>query len=74
MIMITAPFVFGPPRSQSGGQQITIGAIFGIVFSLCQQITRHLTLLLGLSPAATSLVPPLALMGLAVYLFQRAHR
>ena len=74
MIMITAPFVFAPPRSQNSGQQITIAVVFGIVFSLCQQIMRHLTLLLGLNPAAASLAPSLALVGLAVYLFQRAHR
>jgi lipopolysaccharide export system permease protein len=74
MVMIAAPFVFGPPRSQNTGQQITIGAVFGIVFSLAQQIVGHLDLLLDLNPAATALGPSLVLIGLAVYLFRRAHR
>ena len=74
MIMVAAPFVFGPPRGQSTGQQVTIGAIVGIVFSLAQQIAGHLDLLLDLNPAAAALVPSLLLMGLAVYLFRRAHR
>jgi lipopolysaccharide export system permease protein len=74
MIMIAAPFVFGPPRGQSAGQQMTIGAIFGIVFTLCQQIVGHLDLLLDLNPAITALAPSLALMGLAAYLFRRKHR
>ncbi|GGF47381.1 LPS export ABC transporter permease LptG [Aliidongia dinghuensis] len=74
MIMASAPFVFAPPRGQSIGQQITIGAIVGIVFSLFQQIAGHLDLLLDLNPAAAALVPSLLLMGLSVYLFRRAHR
>ncbi len=74
MIMITAPFVFGPPRAQHYGQQITIGALFGIVFSLAQQITHYLSLLLGMNPAFSALAPSLLLMTLAVYLFRRAHR
>jgi lipopolysaccharide export system permease protein len=74
MIMIAAPFVFGPPRSQNTGQQITIGAVFGIVFSLAQQIVGHLDLLLDLNPAATAIGPSLVLIGLSIYLFRRAHR
>ncbi|MEC4589773.1 LPS export ABC transporter permease LptG [Nitrospirillum amazonense] len=74
MALIAAPFVFGPPRSQSTGQQITIGAVIGIVFSLTQQISDRLDLLLNLSPAVTALGPSLILIGLAAYLFHRAHR
>jgi len=74
MIMIAAPFVFGPPRSQNTGHQITIGAAIGIVFSLVQQITSHLDLLLDLNPAAIALAPSVLLMTLAVYLFRHAHR
>jgi len=73
-IMIAAPFVFGSPRERSSGGLITIGAVIGIMFSLCQQITRQLTLLLGLDPILPVLAPSLALMALALYLFLRAHR
>jgi len=72
MIMVSAPFVFGPPREQGTGQQIAIGGIVGIGFSLTQQITGHINLLLGLDPAAFTLLPSLLLMGLAIYL-RRAH-
>lgn len=74
MVMIATPFAFGPPRSQNSGQQITIGAIIGIIFSLTQQISGRLDLLLDLSPVVTALAPSLGLMMLAVYLFRRSHR
>ncbi len=74
MIMIAMPFVFGSPRAQNAGLQITIGAVFGIVFSLSEQISSRLDLLLDLNPAVTALAPSLLLMALAVYLFRHAHR
>ncbi len=74
MIMIAAPFVFGPARSQNTGYQITIGAAIGVVFSLVQQIGLHLDLLLDLDPAAIALTPSLLLMALAVTLFLARHR
>ena len=72
MILIAAPFVFGPLRSQGTGQRMVIGTIIGIVFSLLQQITIYLGLLLNLNPALTATVPSVALMALALYLFRRA--
>lgn len=74
MVMIAVPFVFGPPRTQSAGQQIAIGALIGMIFTLCQQIAARLALLWDLNPALTALTPPLLLMALAVWLFRRAHR
>ena len=72
MILIAAPFVFGPLRSQGTGQRMVIGTIIGIVFSLLQQITTYLGLLLNLNPALTATVPSVLLMALALYLFRRA--
>jgi lipopolysaccharide export system permease protein len=72
MILIAAPFVFGPLRSQGTGQRMMIGMMIGIVFSLFQQITTYLGLLLNLNPALTATVPSLLLMALALYLFRRA--
>ena len=74
MIMVAAPFAFGPPRAESLGRQVTLGAAIGIAFSLAQQIASHLDQLLGLDPAVTALVPPVLLMGLAVVLFRTNHR
>jgi len=73
LILITAPFAFGPPRSQNVGQKLVIGAVIGIVFSLGQQITSHLALLLELNPAISTLAPSMLLMALAVYRFPRQH-
>jgi lipopolysaccharide export system permease protein len=72
MIMIAVPFVFGPLRTRSTGQRMMIGAMIGIVFSLVQQITTYLGLLLNLSPALTATMPSFLLMALALYLFRRA--
>jgi lipopolysaccharide export system permease protein len=72
MIMIAIPFVFGPLRTRSAGQRMMIGAMIGIVFTLVQQITTYLGLLLNLSPALTATMPSFLLMGLALYLFRRA--
>ncbi|MDR3683504.1 MAG: LPS export ABC transporter permease LptG [Geothrix sp.] len=74
MIMIAAPFVFGPPRAQGSGQLILVGAIVGMVFSLSQQIADQLGLLLNLNPAVSALTPSLLLMAVAIYLFRREHR
>ena len=72
MILIAAPFVFGPLRSQGTGQRMMIGTMIGIVFSLVQQITTYLGLLLNMNPALTATVPSIALMALALYLSRRA--
>jgi lipopolysaccharide export system permease protein len=72
MILIAAPFVFGPLRSQGTGQRMMIGTMIGIVFSLVQQITTYLGLLLNLNPALTATVPSVLLLALALYLFRRA--
>jgi lipopolysaccharide export system permease protein len=71
MIMIAVPFAFGA-RTQSIGQQIMIGAMIGIVFSLVQQITIYLGELFNVSPALTATLPSLLLLALALYLFRRA--
>ncbi|HWM69370.1 MAG TPA: LPS export ABC transporter permease LptG [Steroidobacteraceae bacterium] len=71
MILIAAPFVFGPLRSQGTGQRMLIGTMIGIVFSLVQQITTYLGQLLNLNPALTATLPSVALMALALYLFRR---
>jgi lipopolysaccharide export system permease protein len=48
-----------------------IGTMIGIIFTLVQQITSYLGLLLNVSPALTATTPSIALAALAVYLFRR---
>jgi lipopolysaccharide export system permease protein len=72
MIMIAVPFVFGPLRTHGTGQRIMVGALIGIVFSLVQQITSYVGVLLELSPALTATLPSLVLMAVALHLIRRA--
>ncbi len=72
MVLVAAPFVFGPPRGRSAGQRITIGAAVGIVFSLTQQITSLVGLLLDLNPALAAMAPSALLLAFTYYLHRRA--
>jgi len=72
MILIAIPFAFGSLRTRGMGQRVMIGAMIGIVFTLVQQITSHLALLLNVSPALAATAPSIALMAVASYLYRRA--
>jgi lipopolysaccharide export system permease protein len=72
MVLVATPFVFGPPRARSAGQRITIGAAVGIVFSLIQQLTSLVGLLLDLSPAFAALAPSALLMAFAYFVARRS--
>ena len=71
MILIAVPFAFGSLRTWGMGQRMMIGAMIGIIFTLVQQITSYLGLLLNVSPALTATAPSIVLAALAVYLFRR---
>ena len=72
MVLIAIPFVFGPPRARTGGQRLAIGAAIGIVFSLTQQITSLVSLLLDLNPVLAAIAPSLLLIAATQYLSRRA--
>jgi lipopolysaccharide export system permease protein len=74
MILIAAPFAFGSLRTRGMGQRMMVGTMIGIVFTLVQQITSYLGLLLNVSPAFTATTPSVVLLALGVYLFRRAVR
>ena len=71
MILIAVPFAFGSLRTWGMGQRMMIGAMIGIIFTLVQQITIYLGLLLNVSPALTATAPSILLAVLGVYLFRR---
>jgi lipopolysaccharide export system permease protein len=71
MILIAVPFAFGSMRTRGMGQRMLIGAMIGIIFSLVQQISSYLGLLLNISPALTATAPSLLLATLGVYFFRR---
>jgi lipopolysaccharide export system permease protein len=72
MVLVATPFVFGPPRARTGGQRLAIGVAIGIVFSLAQQITSLVGLLLDFSPALAAILPSLVLIAATQYLTRRA--
>lgn len=72
MVFISFVFVFRPSRTQNAGAQIAIGAGFGVVCSLAQEIAGNLNLVLDLNPAVAALTPSVLLMLLATSLFRRA--
>jgi lipopolysaccharide export system permease protein len=72
MILIAVPFAFGSLRTRGMGQRMMIGTMIGIIFTLVQQITSYLGLLLNVSPVLTATAPSIALVALGVYLFRRA--
>ena len=65
-------FVSLKKRTQNTGSQIAIGAGFGVVCSLAQDIAGNLNLVLDLNPAVAALAPSVLLMVLATSLFRRA--
>ena len=72
MILIAVPFAFGSLRTRGMGQRMMIGTMIGIIFTLVQQITSYLGLLLNVSPVLTATMPSIVLVALGVYLFRRA--
>jgi lipopolysaccharide export system permease protein len=57
MILLSLPFVFGPPRSSPVGKRMVLASVVGLGFYLFHQIVGELGLLLGLSAPVTALIP-----------------
>ena len=72
MVLVATPFVFGPPRARTGGQRLAIGVAIGILFSLTQQISSLVGLLLDLSPLLAAIAPSLLLIAATQYYTRRA--
>lgn len=72
MVLLSLPFVFGPPREKSIGLRITVGAMVGIGFYLANQIIGYMGLLLELHPALTTLAPVAAILWIALWRLRHA--
>ena len=72
MVLLSLPFVFGPPRSMTVGLRITLGASVGIAFYLANQIIGYLGLLLEFPAPVTTLTPAVLIMGIALWQLRRA--
>lgn len=70
MIMLAVVLVRGNARYGATGQRVFIGALAGIVFHLCNQVSAHLGVVYGLS-AALSAITPTLLLGLGIFTLLR---
>ncbi|MDK2858054.1 MAG: lipopolysaccharide export system permease protein [Verrucomicrobiota bacterium] len=71
MIMLSFPFVFGPPRKSGFGWQILTGGFIGIFLFLLNQILDYLGLLWHISPIWTTLTPGLIVLIISLLLMRR---
>jgi lipopolysaccharide export system permease protein len=72
MVLLSLPFVFGPPRGTTIGLRITIGAMVGIGFYLANQIIGYMGLLFELHPAIPTLAPVAAILWIALWRLRQA--
>jgi lipopolysaccharide export system permease protein len=72
MILLSLPFVFGPPRGMTVGLRITLGSVVGIIFYLANQVIGYVGLLLELPPPLTTLVPVAAILWIALWRLRHA--
>ena len=72
MVLLSLPFVFGPPRSTAMGSRITVGAMVGIGFYLANKVVGYVGLLMGLHPALTTLTPVAIILWIALWRLRQA--
>jgi lipopolysaccharide export system permease protein len=72
MVLLSLPFVFGPPRGMTVGWRITLGASVGVAFYLANQIIGYLGLLLEFPAPLTTLAPVALILGIAFWQLHQA--
>ncbi len=72
MVLLSLPFVFGPPRGMTVGLRIVLGTMVGIAVYLANQIIGYVGLLFELHPAITTLTPLAAILWLALWRLRHA--
>ena len=72
MVLLSLPFVFGPPRGMTVGLRITLGASVGIGFYLANQIIGYLGLLLDFPAPLTTLTPVALILAIALWQLRQA--
>jgi lipopolysaccharide export system permease protein len=65
MIMLAVVLVRGHSRYSAIGQRVFIGALAGIIFHLCNEVSAHIGVVYGISPAV-SVTAPTLLLGLTL--------
>jgi lipopolysaccharide export system permease protein len=73
MLLIAAPFAFGPVRSGGAAQRLFIGALIGLALHLIGRIFNNLALVLKLWPLFGAVAPLLLFMLLGIVALRRAR-
>jgi len=71
MVFIAVSFIFGPLRSVTVGQRITVGLIAGLVFKYAQDFLGYVSLAFKVSPLLAAVVPIAICLLLGAYLLRR---
>ena len=71
MVLVSLVFVFGPGRGTTAGHRIMMGSTIGIGLYLMNQIIADFGLLMGFSPALTTLLPVTAILSTGIWLLSR---
>lgn len=74
MILLTVPFTFSNPRAPGLGSRLAIGVIIGLLTYISYQIIVNLGLLFNLNVQVTTLVPPILLLIVAMFLVYRFNK
>jgi lipopolysaccharide export system permease protein len=74
MILFAVPFTFAQQRSPGLGGRLAVGAVVGLLIYVSNQIIANLGLLLAGNVLLTTLLPSLALLGIALMLIYRFDR
>jgi lipopolysaccharide export system permease protein len=74
MILFAVPFTFVQQRSPGLGGRLAVGAIVGLLIYVSNQIIANLGLLLNGNVMLTTLLPSIALLGIALALIYRFDR
>ena len=70
MIILAVVLVRGHARYGATGQRVFIGALAGIIFHLCNEVSAHIGVVYGISPAI-SVTAPTLILGLALFTMLR---
>lgn len=71
MILLAIPFIFIAPRSPGMGSRLAVGVIVGLFTYISYQIIVNLGLLFSLNVVLVTLLPPLLLLAIALWLVYR---
>lgn len=73
MLFIAVPFVLGSQRFVGMGQRVFFGAVLGMAFYTLSRGMSYASVVYGISPLLSALIPAAAFLGLGIYLMRRAR-